>query len=674
MKDVMTELQSFHQGTNYTAYRTLGCHVAEMADGGYRYTFRTWAPKAHHLYVVGEFCGWDTGLPMTRISDGGVWEAVYTAPQPLEGTVYKYRVCSVSGEFLKGDPYAVFSRGGADGASIIRHDRSFPWQDDAWLAHRRKTVTTRDGAYMPCPLLIYEMHLGSFMKHEDGNYLTYREAADRLVPYVKSMGYTHVELMPIAEYPYDRSWGYQVCAFYAPTSRYGTPDDFRYFVDALHSAGIGVILDWVPAHFPKDAWGLYEFDGHPTYEYQVRERQESPSWGTRYFDLGRPEVQSFLISNAAYWLTEYHVDGLRVDAVSSMLYLDYDRKPGEWVPNIYGENKNLEAIAFVRKLNEYVFGIVPDALMIAEESTSWDGITHPVFEGGLGFNLKWNMGWANDFFDYLATDPYFRQYRHQALNFPLMYAYNENYILPISHDEVVYGKKSLIDKCYGSYEDKCLQFKTALLLQMTYPGKKLLFMGTEYAQFAEWDYDRGLEWFMLDYPVHAAMHEYVAALNRFYLAEPALWELDFAREGFEWIYPDAAAENMVAFRRRAMNGDALTVLMTFSGCDRTFRLPAEGDKQYEIVFETDGNGEAKRPLRPYAVQETVRREVPIEPPKPVRKRAKRMQAVPAADAEPHATHRIVEEMREVWYVDVPLRRMSGIVLRGVNGDANKIFL
>ena len=672
MNDIRTDLYLFHQGTNYTAYRFLGCHMTRDAAGQYHYTFRTWAPKAHHVYVVGEFCGWDTGLPMSRVSDGGVWEVTYDASESLEGKVYKYRVCSLKGEFLKGDPYAVFSRGGADGATIIWHDHNYRWHDDAWLTHRHATITSRDGSYMPCPMNIYEVHLGSFMKHDDGSYLSYRESADKLAPYVKSMGYTHVELMPITEYPFDRSWGYQVCGFYAPTSRFGTPDDFRYFVDTLHDAGIGVILDWVPAHFPKDGWGLYEFDGYPTYEYQGKDRQESPSWGTRFFDLGRPEVQAFLISDATYWLREFHVDGLRVDAVSSMLYLDYDRKPGEWFPNIYGENKNLEAIAFFRKLNAHIFGIMPDALMIAEESTSWGGITHPAYEGGLGFNLKWNMGWANDFFDYLATDPYFRQYHHHALNFPIMYAYNENYILPISHDEVVYGKKSLIDKAFGSYEDKFRQFKTALLVQMTYPGKKMLFMGTEFGQFAEWDYAKSVEWFMLDYPAHAALREYVASLNRFYLTEPPLWEQDFRPEGFSWIYADAAKENMVAFRRHALNGDELIVVLTFSGNDQTFRLPAASDKQYEIVFETEGNGEAKPPLKPYPLTVTVEREVTE---KPVKKRRSRATAVSVAGVQETApVVKTVRESHEEWYIDVPLAHMSGIVLRAANGDKNKIFL
>ncbi|MBR5044474.1 MAG: 1,4-alpha-glucan branching enzyme, partial [Clostridia bacterium] len=383
---------------------------------------------------------------------------------------------------------------------------------------------------------------------------------------------------------------------YAPTSRFGSPDDFRYFVDTMHRAGVGVILDWVPAHFPKDEWGLYEFDGHPLYEYQGKDRMESRSWGTRFFDLGREEVQSFLISNALYWFREFHIDGLRVDAVASMLYLDYDRLPGEWIPNPDGGNRNLEAVAFLQKLNSVLFAEFPDVLMIAEESTSFAGVTHPVSEGGLGFNLKWNMGWANDFYDYLATDPVFRKYHHHALNFPLMYAFGENYVLPITHDEVVHGKKSLIGKIAGSYEDKFRQFRCALLLQMTYPGKKLLFMGCEYAQFSEWDYKHGLEWFMLDYPIHRETREYVASLNRFYLERPELWEVDFEGSGFGWIDADNAAGNLVSFVRRDAKGNEITVVISFSGSENTVLLPAKRGERLEILFEACGTGEERPPL------------------------------------------------------------------------------
>ena len=587
----------FHQGTNYTAYAYMGCHRAADGTGKVAYTFRTWAPNAASVHVVGDFSDWKLGIPMRRISEGGIWELVYVSDEPLEGKRYKYRVESRAGVHLKGDPYAFYSMGRDDGATVIVSDVPYKWQDGPWLDHRRDTVCSRDGRYLSAPVNIYEVHLGSFMRDENGEYLNYRTLGDKLAAYTKRMGYTHVELLPVTEYPYDGSWGYQVCGFFAPTSRFGEPDDFRYFVDVLHRAGVGVLLDWVPAHFPKDEWGLYEFDGGPLYEYQGYDRMESRSWGTRFFDLGRQEIQSFLVSSALYWLREFHIDGLRVDAVASMLYLDYDRMPGEWFPNVYGGNHNLEAIAFLQKLNSAVFGEFPDVLMIAEESTAFAGVTHPVSEGGLGFNLKWNMGWANDFYEYLSLNPVYRKYHHSALNFPLMYAFGENYVLPISHDEVVHGKKSFIDKMHGSYGEKFAQVRAALMLQMTYPGKKMLFMGTEFGQFREWDYASSLEWFMLNYPAHAALSQYVAALNDFYLRTPALWEQDFVPDGFRWILPDDADQNLVAYTRVAADGAFVHVCITFSGVEQTVALPAEKGDVYEIVFETDGDGSPREPLR-----------------------------------------------------------------------------
>ncbi len=627
----------FHQGTNFFSHKYFGCHERPLSQGGYAYTFRVWAPKASFVFLVGDFCGWSEGIPMRRTSQEGIWETEVEHPHTLEGSPYKYRIISPTGTHLKGDPYATRSRGGADGASLILHSRTYPWEDSAWMAHRKKTVCVKDGQYLSAPIHIYEVHLGSFMLHEDGGYYTYRELADVLLPYVKSMGYTHVELMPLAEYPYDPSWGYQVCGFFAPTNRYGAPDDLRYFVNTLHKGGVGVIMDWVPAHFPKDEWGLYEFDGYPLYEYQGKDRQESASWGTRFFDVGRPEVQSFLISCATYWIEEFHLDGLRVDAVASMLYLDYDRLPGEWIPNVHGDNRNLEAIAFFQKLNGHLFGLHPDILMIAEESTSYGQLTHPISEGGLGFNLKWNMGWANDFFDYLATDPVLRRGYHRALTFPLMYAYGENYVLPVSHDEVVYGKKSLIDKPWGDYEDKFRQYRTAVMLQATYPGKKMTFMGTEYGQFAEWDYAKGLEWFMLDYPAHRELREYVASLNRFYLESPELWKMDFDPQGFEWIYADEADRNMVAFRRRSRDGGELIVLLSFSGEDTTVRLRVEDGQELHTVFYTEGTGEKTPPYIP---------EIPED----------------------------AEETIETGYVDVPLPRLSGMILRAKSNKIQQTIL
>ena len=585
----------FHQGTNTYAYRYLGSHMLRDGDS-FVYTFRVWAPNADRVALVADFLDWDSGREMLRVTAAGVYEIQISSYESLEGKKYKYKIENNGQTHLKGDPYAAFSEGGSGGASILLHDSTFSWGDENWLSYRKKTVTSYGKAYISAPINIYEVHLSSFMRKEDGALLSYREIADVLVPYVKTMGYTHVEFLPIMEYPFDGSWGYQVGAFYAPTSRFGTPDDLRYLVNACHTAGIGVILDWVPAHFPKDEWGLYEFDGVPLYEYQGKDRMESPNWGTRFFDLGREEVESFLVSNALYWLREFHVDGLRCDAVAAMLYLDFDRKPGEWIPNREGNNKNLEAIAFFKKLNQSIFGEFSDILMIAEESTAFVGVTHPVSEGGLGFNLKWNMGWANDFYAYLSTDPLYRKGAHKALNFPITYAFGENYILPISHDEVVHGKLSFINKMFGSYEEKFASFRAAMLYMMTFPGKKMLFMGTEYGQFREWDYSASLEWFMLDYPMHRKLREFVASLNRFYLEHSALWERDFIPEGFSWIYPDDSDHNAVAYIRHAQR-ESLIVLISFAGVEtKGYRLQVPEKGRYEVVFSTSAGSMEKKIL------------------------------------------------------------------------------
>lgn len=561
----------FHQGTNFRSYEYFGCHLVEN-DSSFVYSFRTWAKNADAIYLVADFTDWDTGIPLTRISENGIWELIFTSKTSLDGLTYKFKVCSSSGAKLKGDPFAFFSKGGADGASIVFTDSSFKWCDDRFLKNRRKRIVSKKGTYLPTPINIYEMHIGSFARHEDNSYYSYRELAEILPSYLKTMGYTHVEFMPIAEHPFDGSWGYQVCGFYAPTSRFGTPNDLRFLINELHKADIGVIIDWVPAHFPKDEWGLFEFDGQALYEYQGKDRQESETWGTRFFDLGREEVQSFLISNAFYFIREFHIDGLRVDAVASMIYLDYDKAPGEWIPNSNGGRENLEALAFFKKLNSALLTEFPDVLTIAEESDSFGGITHPVSDGGLGFSLKWNMGWANDFYDYVLTDPFFRKYKHKALNFPLMYAFSENYIMPISHDEVVHGKLSFINKMYGSYEDKFSEMRASLMLMMTYPGKKLTFMGTEYGQFREWDFENSLEWFMLDYPKHKQMRDYVAAFNRFYLSSKELFEIDFTEKGFKWILADEAERNLVAYRRRSISGKEIIVVINFSGSEQKISL------------------------------------------------------------------------------------------------------
>ena len=588
----------FHQGTNFNAQDYLGVHSRTLCDDKTEYTFRVWAPNAEKISVVGDVFGWEEGLAMKLCTDGGVWETAYTADKSIEGTFYKYAVTAHGETWQKADPYAVAGQTLKNTASVIRSLPEYDWGDANWLRFRPNKFTSRAkkkaGRYYPSPLNIYEMHLGSWKTRdskstEDGeHYLTYREIADELAPYVKEMGFTHVELMPIMEHPYDGSWGYQICGYFAPTSRYGTPEDFMYFVDTLHRNGIGVILDWVPAHFPKDRHGLFEFDGGPLYEYQGKDRMEHKGWGTRCFDVGRNEVQSFLISNALYWIEQYHIDGLRIDAVASMLYLDYDREPGEWIPNVEGNNHNLEAVAFFRKLNSAIFERHGDILMIAEESTAWPMITKPVHEGGLGFNFKWNMGWANDMYDYMAADPVYRQYMHDKLTFPLMYAFSENYVMPVSHDEVVHGKKSLVDKMNGDYDSKFAAMRVFLANMMTLPGKKLMFMGTEFAQFREWDFENELEWFMLKYPRHSEMQNYVRQLNKLYLDTPALWEIDTSWEGFEWIDADLNDKNLVSYKRRDTDGREIIAVLNFSPVpvtDYSFTVPK--GSRYGIVFSSD---------------------------------------------------------------------------------------
>lgn len=598
--DISIPVYLFHQGTNFHAYELLGCHERSARRGRYEYVFRVWAPNADSAALVGDFCSWDKGIPMVRISQG-IWECVFVSKSRLRGSFYKFRIERGGISHLKSDPYAFASQTLENTASIISSPLSLGHTDSEWMEHRRESFS--DGEhYYPSPMNIYELHLGSWRTRDGastsdgGHYLGYREIADMLAPYLRDMGYTHAELMPIAEHPFDGSWGYQICSYYAPTSRFGAPEDFAYFVDRLHEYGIGVILDWVPAHFPKDEHGLYEFDGGPLYEYQSEDRREHKGWGTRCFDVGRCEVQSFLISNALFWLREYHVDGLRIDAVASMLYLDYDRKPGEWIPNIYGGNENLEAIAFFRKLNSAVFAEFPDVLMIAEESTAFPGVTKPVSEGGLGFNFKWNMGFANDMFEYISMDPIYRQYHHSKLTFPMMYAYSENFILPVSHDEVVHGKRSLIGKMYGEYDEKFAMMRAFMTFLMTMPGKKLTFMGTEFAQFREWDYENELEWFMLSYPRHAEMQRYLRRLNHLYLNSPELWRIDDGWDGFSWLEADRARDNVVAYRRLDGRGGELIVVINFSPVDRPdYPIMPPRHGKYRILLDSDryefGGGE-----------------------------------------------------------------------------------
>lgn len=569
----------FHQGTNYQSYEYLGVHRV-----GNEYSFRVWAPHAESVFVVGDFNGWGEDSPMHRITDGGLFEIYIPCERFSESALYKYKIRSGNKELYKADPYGVRMERIPGTASEIYDITGYAWRDESWMRRRRTKMKDKAGEQ---PINIYEVHLGSWKRHEDGSYYSYEELARELSSYVKQMGYTHVELMPVMEHPFDGSWGYQVCGYYAPSSRFGTPKDFMAFVDCMHEAGIGVILDWVPAHFPKDAHGLYEFDGCPLYEYQGADRMEHRGWGTRCFDVGRNEVQSFLVSNALYWAKCYHADGLRVDAVASMLYLDYDKMPGEWVPNVYGDNRNLEAIAFFQKLNGEMKRVCPDVLMIAEESTAFGNVTR--FEdGGLGFSSKWNMGWMNDALAYAALDPIYKKYHHNQINFSLMYSFSERFILPISHDEVVHGKKSLLDKMPGDYRQKFDNTRAFLTYMMTHPGKKLLFMGGEIGQFREWDYDGSIEWFLLDYESHARLQLFAAELNHFYLEHPELYQVDDSWEGFQWIDADDRDRSIISYRRIDKKGNELIVVINFTPvCYRDFSLRVPELGEYEELLNSD---------------------------------------------------------------------------------------
>lgn len=571
----------FHQGTTTKAYEYLGVH--RDGDG---FVFRVWAPNADYVALIGEFSDWRADrYPMKRVTDGGVWECRTEAGEVREGQRYKYFIRNGCRELYKADPYGYRMEKPPETASVVCDIEGYEWRDAGWLRYRKKRFVR--GEVERQPINIYELHAGSWRRHEDGSYFSYSELAAELVTYVKQMGYTHIELMPLAEYPFDGSWGYQVCGYYAATSRYGSPKELMAFIDTMHEAGIGVILDWVPAHFPKDAHGLYEFDGQPLYEYQGPDRMEHPTWGTRCFDVGRQEVQSFLISNAYFWAEKYHVDGLRVDAVASMLYLDYDRLPHQWVPNIYGDNKNLEAIAFFQKLNGCMARDLPDVMTIAEESTAWANLTH-FDNGGLGFSLKWNMGWMNDALDYVSEDPLWRKYHHNKLTFSITYAFGEKYVLPISHDEVVHGKRSLLDRNPGDYKQKFAGDRVFMTYMMTHPGKKLTFMGCEIGQFREWDFADQIEWFLLGYDAHAQMQLFCAELNHLYLESPALWQRDGDWEGFRWIDADNGEQSIYSYRRIDDKGKELIILLNFLpvGYDE-FLLAVPEDGVYEEVFNTD---------------------------------------------------------------------------------------
>ncbi len=578
MRDIDFPLHLFLSGENMQAQDFLGAHIQPNSD----VVFRVWAPKAVSVSLVGDFNSWNTDAnKMQQIDNSGVWQTEVKGLKQYDN--YKFFVIGNNDNgIFKADPYAVHNETRPGTCSKIYNMKNYKWTDSAW--HKKMANTNT----LCMPMNIYEMHMGSWRTHEDGSLYTYIELANELVPYLKEMGYNYVEVMPITEYPFDGSWGYQVSGYFAPTSRYGTPDDFKYFVDKCHKANIGVIMDWVPAHYPKDAFGLYKFDGDCCYEDANPKRGEHKEWGTMIFDFAKKEVQCFLISSALFWLSEYHIDGLRVDAVASMLYLDYNRKDGEWSPNVNGGHENLEAIAFLQKLNTEVFKRYPKALMIAEESTAWPLVTHPVHEGGLGFNFKWNMGWMNDMLSYMQTDPFFRSGNHAKLTFSFFYAFSENFILPISHDEVVHGKCSLINKMHGDYETKFAALRTFYGYMVGHPGKKLLFMGQEFGQFVEWSEAKQLDWLLLGYESHVNLQNYVKDLNKFYLNNKQFWELDTTWDGFEWIVPDDNQQNIIAFTRKDKDENSIIVICNFAPVTRTdYSIGVRDSGKFEIVFNSD---------------------------------------------------------------------------------------
>ncbi|MBC8629173.1 1,4-alpha-glucan branching protein GlgB [Blautia stercoris] len=576
----------FGQGTHYEIYKLMGAHPTKQKgkDGVY---FAVWAPRAQEVAVVGDFNGWDPNKNIMKCdNDMGIYQLFI--PGVKSGDLYKFCITSPSGELLyKADPYANYAEKRPGNASRVYDITNFKWNDSVWMKNRQNYDVNKNA------MSIYEVHPGSWRKHpqnehdEDGFY-NYRELAHSLAEYVKDMGYTHVELMGIAEHPFDGSWGYQVTGYYAPTSRYGTPDDFQYFVNYMHKNKIGVILDWVPAHFPKDAHGLADFDGTPTYEYADPRKGEHPDWGTKVFDYEKNEVKNFLIANALFWMEQYHIDGLRVDAVASMLYLDYGRENGQWVPNKYGENKNLEAIEFFKHLNTVVLGRNKGTVMIAEESTAWPKVTAHPEEGGLGFSLKWNMGWMHDFLEYMKLDPYFRQYNHHKMTFSLTYAYSENYVLVLSHDEVVHLKCSMINKMPGLGQDKIENLKVGYSYMLGHPGKKLLFMGQEFGQYQEWSEARELDWYLTAESSHRELRDYVKELLKMYKKYPALYATDHTEGAFEWINADDASRSIYSFIRKSPTGrnNLLFVINCTPVARDDYRVGVPKKKQYRLVLNS----------------------------------------------------------------------------------------
>ncbi|MBI4400641.1 MAG: 1,4-alpha-glucan branching protein GlgB [Nitrospirae bacterium] len=579
------DLHLFAEGRHYRAYDTLGAHLQNV-EGVAGVRFVVWAPNAQRVSVVGDFNGWDGRRhPMRNRGSTGLWELFI--PEIPEGSAYKYEIRPRGGDspFLKADPYAFAAELRPKTASVVCSLSGYQWGDRRWMEAR----ATRDQS--TGPLSIYEVHLGSWMRvpEESGRWLTYRELAANLIPYVKEMGYTHLQLMPVTEHPFDGSWGYQTTGYFAPTSRYGQPQDFMAFVDACHQADIGVILDWVPAHFPDDPHGLAWFDGTSLYDHEDPRLGYHPEWHSRIFNFGRVEVRNFLLNSALFWLDRYHVDGLRVDAVASMLYLDYARKPGEWIPNCFGGHENLEAIEFLKEFNILVHREHPGVLTIAEESTAWPGVSRPTYLGGLGFSLKWNMGWMHDTLEYFALDPVHRKYHQDKITFGLLYAFSENFVLVLSHDEVVHGKKALLDKMPGDHWQRFANLRALFGYAYGHPGKKMVFMGGEFGQWWEWNHDDSLQWHLLEYEPHRGVQRYVRDLNQLYWAEPALHQVDFDWSGFQWIDFSDADQSVIAFLRRARAADDCVVCVcNFTSVPRTgYRIGVPAPGWYRELLNSD---------------------------------------------------------------------------------------
>ena len=575
------DLYLFHEGSNFRSYQLLGAHVlTENGKQGVRLT--VWAPNAQGVRVVGDFNAWQgEGHEMNRVGASGVW--LLFIPGLMAGDIYKYEIQTAGGQTLmKADPYAFYAQLRPETASVVYNLNGYQWKDTKWQSRKTKPVNQQ-------PLLIYEVHLGSWRRGADNTVLTYRELAELLPQYASAMGYTHIEIMPVAEHPFDGSWGYQATGYYAITSRYGTPEDFMYLVDVCHEYEIGVIVDWVPGHFCKDDHGLRQFDGTALYEYADAQRAENKGWGTANFDLGRTEVLSFLISNAVFWLDVYHIDGIRVDAVSNILYLNYGREAGDWTPNQYGGDGNLEGAAFLRKLNEVVFAQRPNVFMMAEESTSWPMVSWPTYSGGLGFNFKWNMGWMNDMLRYMEIDPVHRKWNHHLLTFSFMYAFSENFILPLSHDEVVHGKKSMLNKMPGDYWQKFANLRAFYGYWMAHPGKKLLFMGSEFGQFIEWQDHESLDWHLVESPMHEKLQEYCRRLNHFYKKERSLWVVDGNWQGFEWIDCSDYTQSVICFMRKtARPEETLIVVCNFTpNVHQAYRIGVPAKGSYLEIFNSD---------------------------------------------------------------------------------------